>query len=495
MIAVALLIAHPGNVRRDLDLSADFLASINENGVLVPLRITSDADGAYRVIDGHRRLAAAAQVGLAEVPVDLADDRAADESGQYLDMWVAHRHRNPLAPIEEADALFAAREAGATKARIRKSTGLKSPKITAALAAATLSGETRASVEALPRELTLEDLAILAEFEGDADALDQLLNAARWHGTLDHHAERLRQERAEKAEHERLCRELENAGITVTDALPPGGQPLSVLRHGGDDLTPESHAGCPGRGAFFRSYDPTTPVHYCADPTAHEHTFRHGESAAGSDVAGPASMLGSAGSDEHGPSEAARRLVIQGNKAWKAAGEVRKRWLAGHLFPRRTAPREVAQFVALQLLTMPDPLRSGLAAATSRPLLAEITDKAAAGWAEACGTVAAGRLPLLMLASIATAYEQAMTEGEGKNTWRTDRYSPCPRQEAGRYLAFLASLGYHLSDIEQAVANGTPYAGDTPPGEPLPAVTDDAACDAPGSDADATSSGADEAAA
>lgn len=45
MIAVALLTAHPGNVRRDLDLNADFLASIKENGVLVPLRITADTDG------------------------------------------------------------------------------------------------------------------------------------------------------------------------------------------------------------------------------------------------------------------------------------------------------------------------------------------------------------------------------------------------------------------------------------------------------------------
>lgn len=166
------------------------------------------------MIDGHRRLAAAIRVGLAEVPVDLAGDRAADEPGQFLDMWVAHRHRSPLTPMEEADALFAARDAGATKARIRKSTGLKPPEVTAALAAATLSGETRASVEALPRELTLEDLAILAEFEGDPEALDQLLNAARWHGTLDHQAERLRQERADKAEHERLCRELEEAGST-----------------------------------------------------------------------------------------------------------------------------------------------------------------------------------------------------------------------------------------------------------------------------------------
>src|SRR6266568_998738 len=276
-IAVSLLTAHPGNVRRDLDLSPDFLTSIKENGVLVPLRITADAAGTYRVIDGHRRLAAAVQAGLAEVPVDLADDRAADEPGQLLDMWVTHRHRNPLAPLEEADALFAARVAGATKARIRKATGLKPPQVTAALAAATLSGETRASVQGLPRELTLEDLAILAEFDGDPGAVDQLLTAARWHGTLDHHAERLRQEREEQAEHARLCRELEEAGVTVTDAPPPGGQLLAVLRHDGDDLTPESHAGCAGRGAFFRSYDLTTPIHYCTEPAAHGHTFRHSE--------------------------------------------------------------------------------------------------------------------------------------------------------------------------------------------------------------------------
>jgi hypothetical protein len=65
-----------------------------------------------------------------------------------------------------------------------------------------------------------------------------------------------------------------------------------------------------------------------------------------------------------------------------------------------------------------------------------------------------------------------MTEGEGKNTWRTDRYSPCPRREAGHYFAFLASIGYQLADIEQAFAGSVPYAGDTPPDEPLPGATD-----------------------
>ena len=71
-----------------------------------------------------------------------------------------------------------------------------------------------------------------------------------------------------------------------------------------------------------------------------------------------------------------------------------------------------------------------------------------------------------MLGPIVTAYEQAMTEGEGKNTWRTDRYSPCPRREAGAYLAFLASIGHQLSPIEQALVNDTPYTGDTAPAEP-----------------------------
>jgi hypothetical protein len=47
VIAVALLTAHPGNVRRDLDLNPGFVASIEANGVLVPLRITPAAGG-YR---------------------------------------------------------------------------------------------------------------------------------------------------------------------------------------------------------------------------------------------------------------------------------------------------------------------------------------------------------------------------------------------------------------------------------------------------------------
>jgi ParB family transcriptional regulator, chromosome partitioning protein len=101
---------------------------------------------------------------------------------------------------------------------------------------------------------------------------------------------------------------------------------------------------------------------------------------------------------------------------------------------------------------------------------AEVARQDAAKWLEICGTTAAARLPLLILAPIAVTYEYAMTHGEGRNTWRTDnRYSPCPRAQAGEYLAFLASVGHTLTPIEQAVTDGVAWTGDTPAEDPLSA--------------------------
>ena len=264
-----------------------------------------------------------------QVPADLARDRAGDEPGQYLDMWTAHRHRKALAPLEEADALFSAREAGATRARIRKATGLKPGDVTAALTAAKLSPDTRATIDALDHQLTLDQLSVLTEFDNDPQAIARLTTAA-WTGAFEHEAERLRQQRAEHAEHERLRRDLDQAGVTVTETLPLAAHLLTGLRHDGADLTPESHAACPGRGAYFRSYDLTTPVHYCADPAGHGHTFRYADTRASGTTAGADGALSPDSPDGAtdqpdptlpgpGPADAARRVVISGNKAWRAA--------------------------------------------------------------------------------------------------------------------------------------------------------------------------------
>jgi hypothetical protein len=48
MVAVDQLTAHPGNVREDLDLSPQFLASVAETGVRIPLLLTPyDAGGSW----------------------------------------------------------------------------------------------------------------------------------------------------------------------------------------------------------------------------------------------------------------------------------------------------------------------------------------------------------------------------------------------------------------------------------------------------------------
>jgi ParB family chromosome partitioning protein len=151
MISVDLLTAHPGNVREDLDLTAEFLASA-EMGVRVPLLITHDNADGLRVVEGHRRLAAALKAGLAEVPCVLDPGRAGDEAGQFLDMLVANSggYRTNLTPVEEAAALFATHEAGATKTRIRKSTGRKAEDIRTALAVGGMSGEAKEVAGSLP---------------------------------------------------------------------------------------------------------------------------------------------------------------------------------------------------------------------------------------------------------------------------------------------------------------------------------------------------------
>ena len=329
MVAVDQLTAHPGNVREDLDLTPQFLASVAETGVRIPLLVTPHEDGGFLVIEGHRRLAAAVRAGLAEVPCVLDPGRAGDRAGQFLDMVVANSdgHRRNFAPVEEAAALFAAHEAGASRTRIRKSTGRKAEDIKTALAAGKMSAETRAAAGDLAAQLTLDELALLAEFDGDPEAVATVLEALRRGLTAEYVAERIRQDRAEAAQHEQLVAELEAAGITVTEGLPDGAARLAGLVHDGEDLTAEAHARCPGRGAYFQSWNLEHPVHYCAAPAEHGHTVRtFGPPPAGGNDAEGADPDAAAASplpdDPAGdaPPDPGRRLVIEGNKAWAAAG-------------------------------------------------------------------------------------------------------------------------------------------------------------------------------
>jgi ParB family chromosome partitioning protein len=81
--------------------------------------------------------------------------------------------------------------------------------------------------------------------------------------------------------------------------------------------------------------------------------------------------------------------VIEGNKAWDAAAEVRRRWLRT-LLTRRTAPKEVMLFLARHLLTMPEPLRASLGTAHRTALFADLAGQSGDEAVQACDTSAAG---------------------------------------------------------------------------------------------------------
>ena len=320
--------------------------------------------------------------------------------------------------------MFAAHEAGASRTRIRKSTGRKAEDIKTALAAGGMSAETRAAAGELAAQLTLDELALLAEFDGDPEAVERILEALRAGYAAEYVAERIRQDRAEAAQHEQLRRRTGGGRDRRSPtACPTGAARLAGLIHDGEDLTPEAHASCPGRGVYFQSWNMAAPGALLRRPgRARAHVRTSGAPLLNSerrrwrpDADGRSRRCRI---DPAGDS-AARSGPQAGDRGQQGVGGRRRRcasrWLASVLFARRAAPREAARFVARQLLTMPDPLRLGLAAAPAQPVLfTEVTGLHAdqAGWR--CATPRpAARLPLLMLAPIVTAYEHAMTDGEG----------------------------------------------------------------------------------
>jgi hypothetical protein len=111
--------------------------------------------------------------------------------------------------------------------------------------------------------------------------------------------------------------ELDAAGATITEDLPDGAARLADLTHDGETLTPDGHAACSGRGAYFVSWNPLSPVWYCASPAEHGHVPRVA-------LVTPAPPGGHRGPDplpdpaaqDSGPG---RRPVIEGNRAWAAA--------------------------------------------------------------------------------------------------------------------------------------------------------------------------------
>lgn len=102
--------ANPHNPRKQVGDVEELASSIRSQGIKQPLLVTptgeTDIGGhkQYRVVIGHRRLAAARQAGLSTVPAIVEEMDARREREIML---VENTQRSDLTPVEEADKALA----------------------------------------------------------------------------------------------------------------------------------------------------------------------------------------------------------------------------------------------------------------------------------------------------------------------------------------------------------------------------------------------------
>lgn len=85
----------------DADELAELVHSVREFGVLQPVVVRTNEDGAYELIMGERRTRAAREAGLVSIPAIVRD--TADED-LLRDALLENLHRAQLNPLEEASA-------------------------------------------------------------------------------------------------------------------------------------------------------------------------------------------------------------------------------------------------------------------------------------------------------------------------------------------------------------------------------------------------------
>ncbi|MCD8087115.1 MAG: ParB/RepB/Spo0J family partition protein [Oscillospiraceae bacterium] len=126
-IDVLEIMPHKDNPRKDLGDISELTESIRQNGILQNLtvvkrygEITGEWNGNYTVIIGHRRLAAARKAGLTEVPCVVAE---MTEREQVAAMLSENMQRSDLTVYEQAQGFQMMLDLGATVDQVAEETG------------------------------------------------------------------------------------------------------------------------------------------------------------------------------------------------------------------------------------------------------------------------------------------------------------------------------------------------------------------------------------
>jgi ParB family transcriptional regulator, chromosome partitioning protein len=158
-MGIAWIDPHPDNPRKDLGDLTELVASIKANGILQNLTVVKAAVG-YRVVIGHRRLAAAKLAGLLEVPCAISD---MDHRQQVATMLTENMQRSDLTIYEQAKGLQMLLDFGESLDTIAKQTGFSETTIRRRVKLLELDPEKLK--QAVTRSATLQDYVELEQIK------------------------------------------------------------------------------------------------------------------------------------------------------------------------------------------------------------------------------------------------------------------------------------------------------------------------------------------
>ena len=204
-IAIEKLHPHPDNPRKVLGDVDELADSIKANGILQNLTVVPMNDDwtEFTVIIGHRRLAAAKQAGLTELPCAVVE---MTEKEQLSTMLTENMQRSDLTVYEEAKGCQLLLDLGDTVAEVAEKTGFSASKIRRRVKLCELDEE--AFKESQIRQPTLADYDRLNQIK-DIETRNKLLESIGTNNfdNLLYSAVKKQETEEEKEKIEKLCLE------------------------------------------------------------------------------------------------------------------------------------------------------------------------------------------------------------------------------------------------------------------------------------------------
>lgn len=434
------------NIRTDLALDKEFLSSIKQHGVQVPVLAAYDAAGALLVWDGSRRVSAAVQAGLDQIPVVVAAGPG-DEVSRIISQDTVNHHRSGLSEADRVSAFEQLSLLGLSQRQIARKTARPESEVAAGLAVAG-SKVAREQASQLP-QLDLPRLAALAEVEAQApERVERLLHVTEGggRGSFDHELSRIQQDLEDDRMVAALRAEREAAGITLLGEAPswdsknPVAVDYRLYDSEGRRVDPVEHVSCPGHREWVRVGSKHTvggyvrravADPYCQDPKDHGHATSSSSSAGLTP-------------EQKEAQRAERAMTRENNAAAMAAAEVRGAWLLEFL-QRPKFPADLVTVVTQMLATHQwlEPWKY----VTLWHLYAG--QKEAPPVSSASGRTAvfsAIKTPVQaqrwLLAMVAAGIEGSLNHKNNKAWWKA------PQPHVVQWLTALESWGYTLSDVE-----------------------------------------------